>query len=127
MGAPGRQHSARASADRGHGAVASQVAESKDHWIGNRIVDEVSGALPAHQSSLPQRLEVFRHVGLAGMQGRHDFIDGAPPALQGVENAQARGLCQQAEPFRGEFDLLRRDRRGLHGLRSLLSFGANSA
>jgi hypothetical protein len=101
----GSKQSSISSARGAHGAVAGELAQPKYNGIADRVIDEVSGALAAHQPGLAQGLEVFRGVGLAGMQGGRDFAHGPAAALEEMQDAQPGGVAQQAEPFRGDLDL----------------------
>ena len=102
------------SAGRAPGAVAGKLAETEHHRIADRVINEVSGTLAAHQAGLAQGLQVFGGVGLAGLERGGDFADGAAAGLEEMQDAEAGGIAEQAEPFRSEFNLLALGRR-VHG------------
>jgi len=96
--------------------VAGELTQAKHDGVSDGVVDEVSGALATHQPRLSKGVQVFGGIGLAGAQRGRDFADGAAAGLKEMEDAQPGGIAEQAEPFRGEFDLLGRGKGGFHGV-----------
>ncbi len=77
---------------------AHDVAELNDDWISDRIHREQPLATHRHHAGLAEDGEVFGHVGLAGAGGFHELGHAVLALHEGVEQSQAHGLGERAEP-----------------------------
>lgn len=84
--------------------AAHEVAEPEHIRIGDTVEYRRAVPTPVDESLRVQELEVLGDVGLSGVDLVHQVPDGQLTVPQDVEEPQAHGLAQRAEPVRDGFE-----------------------
>lgn len=75
----------------------NQVAQRKDHRIGNFVAHGGALAFAFDQMRLKQQRQLFRHVGLFQASGLHQFIHGHGAVMQRLQQLQSARFGQRTE------------------------------
>ena len=77
--------------------AADQIAQRKDHRIGNFVADGGAFSLAFYEMRVVQDRQLFRDVGLLHAAGFHEFIDGSRAGMQQLKQGQAAGFGQHGK------------------------------